>query len=104
VYTDKASLFQTAPKGVHHRQAPEQPSNSPQRSGRALEELDIEWAGDPLAAGQRAGGTVERFFGTAQDRLVKGLRQVQASNREQANRCLDQVYLPLWNRRFTCAA
>jgi hypothetical protein len=47
---------------------------------------------------------VERFFGTAQDRLVKGLRQVQASNREQANRCLDQVYLPLWNRRFTCAA
>jgi hypothetical protein len=47
---------------------------------------------------------VERFFGTAQDRLVKGLRQVQASNREQANRCLDQVYLPLWNRRFTNAA
>jgi hypothetical protein len=60
VYTDKASLFQTAPKGVHHRQAPEQPSNSPQRSGRALEELDIEWAGDPLAAGQRAGGTLLR--------------------------------------------
>jgi hypothetical protein len=60
VYTNKASLFQTAPKGVHHRQAPEQPSNSPQRSGRALEELDIEWAGDPLAAGQRAGGTLLR--------------------------------------------
>jgi chemotaxis receptor (MCP) glutamine deamidase CheD len=41
---------------------------------------------------------VERFFGTAQDRLVKGLRKVGASNREEANGYLEQVYLRLWKR------
>jgi transposase len=98
VYTDKASLFQTAPKAVHHRQAPQQ---QPTQIGRALRELDIEWI---AAHSPQAKGRVERFFGTAQDRLVKGLRKVQAGNREQANRYLQQVYLPLWNRRFSCAA
>lgn len=98
VYTDKASLFQTAPKAVHHRQAPEQ---QPTQIGRALKELDIEWI---AAHSPQAKGRVERFFGTAQDRLVKGLRKVKACNLEQANRYLQQVYLPLWNRRFTCAA
>ena len=94
VYTDKASLFQTAPKAVHHRQAPAQ---QPTQIGRALQELDIEWI---AAHSPQAKGRVERFFGTAQDRLVKGLRKVKACNREQANRYLEQVYLPLWNRRF----
>jgi hypothetical protein len=32
VYTDKASLFQTAPKGVHHRR--HRPSNQPRLGGR----------------------------------------------------------------------
>jgi hypothetical protein len=31
---------------------------------------------------------------------VKGLRQVGASDLESANRYLQHVYLPLWNRRF----
>jgi transposase-like protein len=94
VYTDKASLFQTAPKAVHHREAPAQP---PTQIGRALEELDIEWI---AAHSPQAKGRVERFFGTAQDRLVKGLRKVGARTRQQANDYLEQVYLPLWNRRF----
>jgi hypothetical protein len=98
VYTDQASLFQTAPKAVHHRQAPAQ---QPTQIGRALAELDIEWI---AAHSPQAKGRVERFFGTAQDRLVKGLRKVGARNREQANRYLEQVYLPLWNQRFSCAA
>ena len=94
VYTDKASLFQTAPKAVHQRQAP---AEQPTQIGRALKELDIEWI---AAHSPQAKGRVERFFGTAQDRLVKGLRKVGASSREQANRYLEQVYLPLWKRRF----
>jgi transposase-like protein len=98
VYTDKASLFQTTPKAVHHRQAPAQ---QPTQIGRALAELDIEWI---AAHSPQAKGRVERFFGTAQDRLVKGLRKVGARNLHQANRYLEEVYLPLWNRRFTCAA
>lgn len=94
VYTDKASLFQTAAKGVHHRQAP---AEQPTQIGRALKELDIEWI---AAHSPQAKGRVERFFGTAQDRLVKGLRKVGASNREEANGYLEQVYLPMWKRRF----
>ncbi len=95
MYTDKASLFQTAPKAAHHREAPAQ---QPTQIGRALQELDIEWI---AAHSPQAKGRVERFFGTAQDRLVKGLRKVAARSREEANRYLEQVYLPLWNRRFT---
>jgi transposase-like protein/predicted DNA-binding protein (UPF0251 family) len=95
-YTDKASLFQTAPKAVHHREAPEQ---QPTQIGRALQELGIGWI---PAHSPQAKGRIERFFGTAQDRLVKGLRKAGASSLEQANRYLEQVYLPLWNRRFTC--
>jgi hypothetical protein len=98
VYTDKASLFQTAPKAAHHRQAPAQ---QPTQIGRALRELDIEWI---AAHSPQAKGRVERFFGTAQDRLVKGLRKVGARSLADANRYLEQGYLPLWNQRFSCAA
>jgi hypothetical protein len=37
--------------------------------GRALRELDIGWI---PAHSPQAKGRIERFFGTAQDRLVKG--------------------------------
>src|SRR5262249_6260343 len=40
VYTDKASLFQVTPHGMHHRDAPEQQLT---QIGRALKELNIEW-------------------------------------------------------------
>jgi transposase len=66
--------------------------------GRALGELDIELipAGSPQAKGR-----VERFNGTAQDRLVKELRLAGASTMAQANVVLDEVFLPWFNRRCT---
>jgi hypothetical protein len=94
VYTDKASLFQVTPRAIHHRDAPEEQLT---QIGRALKELHIEWI---AAHSPQAKGRIERAFATAQDRLVKGLRQVGASDLESANRYLEQVYLPLWNRRF----
>ena len=94
VYTDKASLFQIAPRAIHHRDAPEQQLT---QIGRALQELNIEWI---PAHSPQAKGRIERAFQTAQDRLVKGLRQVGAQGAETANQYLEQVYLPLWNRRF----
>jgi transposase len=94
VYTDKASMFQTTPRAIHHRDAPAQQRT---QIGRALKELNIEWI---AAHSPQAKGRMERSFGTAQDRLVKGLRQVGASDLESANRYLEQVYVPLWNRRF----
>jgi len=71
VYTDKASLFQIAPRAIHHRDAPEQQLT---QIGRALQELNIEW----IAA--HSPGRIERAFQTAQDRLVKGLRQAGAKD------------------------
>jgi hypothetical protein len=90
----KASLFQIAPRAIHHRDAPEQPLT---QIGRALQELSIEWI---AAHSPQAKGRIERAFQTAQDRLVKGLRQVGAKDLETANQYLQQIYLPLWNRRF----
>lgn len=97
VYTDKASLFQTAPRAVHHRDSP---PAQPTQIGRALQELGIEWI---AAHSPQAKGRIERAFQTAQDRLVKGLRQVGAMDVETANAYLERVFLPLWNRRFGCA-
>ena len=95
VYTDKASLFQIAPRAIHHRDAPVQHLTQIER---ALKELDIEWI---AAHSPQAKGRIERSFQTAQDRLVKGLRQVGAKDLDTANQYLEQVYVPLWNRRFT---
>ena len=65
---------------------------------RALAELDIRWipAGSPQAKGR-----VERFNGTAQDRLVKELRLQKASTLEQANAVLENDFLPWFNRGCT---
>jgi hypothetical protein len=94
VYTDKASLFQVTPHAIHHRDAPKQALT---QIGRALKDLDIEWI---AAHSPQAKGRIERAFQTAQDRLVKGMRQVGAKDIESANAYLEQVFLPLWHRRF----
>jgi len=96
VYTDKASLFQIAPRAIHHRDAPPQQLS---QIGRALQELSIEWI---AAHSPQAKGRIERSFKTAQDRLVKGLRRVGAQDLETANAYLEQAFMPLWNERFRC--
>jgi len=98
VYTDKASLFQIAPRAIHHRDAPQQQLS---QIGRALQELNIEWI---AAHSPQAKGRIERSFKTAQDRLVKGLRRVGAQDLETANAYLEQGFMPLWNERFGCQA
>jgi hypothetical protein len=94
-YTDKAGLFRVnQPK----KAASEEPSEVGETQiGRALRELGIELI---HAHSPQAKGRVERCFGTLQDRLVKGLRKAGAKTREEANRYLERVFLPDWNRRF----
>jgi transposase len=96
VYTDKAGLFKVnrAPRPEEQLEG-ERPKT---QIGRALQELGIEWI---PAHSPQAKGRVERFFGTAQDRLVKGMRKAGVATLEEAQRYLERVYLPLWNRRFT---
>ena len=100
-YTDKASLFQTAPKigrdkKVLPREEPQ--AMAPTQIGRALQELQIVWIG---AHSPQAKGRVERGFGTAQDRLVKGMRLAGVKTLEEANRYLQQEFLPWWNANLT---
>jgi transposase len=98
-YTDKATLFANTPKtkrgelaGKDRAQLP------PTQIGRALKELDIEWI---AAHSPQAKGRVERGFGTAQDRLVKGLRVARANTLEQANAYLENEFLRWWNQTLT---
>jgi transposase len=102
-YTDKASLFHTTPKVPRDAKAlprEEQKELPPTQIGRALQELQIVWI---AAHSPQAKGRVERNFGTAQDRLVKGMRLAGVATLEQANRYLEQEYLPWWNQNLTVA-
>src|SRR6202522_1808015 len=96
-YTDKAGLFQTAPKTARRAtdlSRDERAPLPPTQIGRALRELDIVWIG---AHSPQAKGRVERSFQTAQDRLVKGLRVAGATTLEQANAYLESEFLVWWN-------
>lgn len=52
------------------------------------------------ALSPQAKARVERLFGTLQDRLVKELREANATTKIQANQVL-RVYLPQFNARFS---
>ena len=68
---------------------------------RALGELGIGWI---PAYSPQAKGRVERFNGTAQDRLVKEMRLAGACTLEAANAVLKKTFLPWFNRRCTVKA
>ncbi|MGD1101217.1 MAG: ISNCY family transposase [Terriglobia bacterium] len=95
-YTDKSSLFTV--NRPHVEGADEAVKEEWTQIGRALRELGIGWI---AAHSPQAKGRIERFFGTAQDRLVKGLRLAGADSLEAAQSYLEQEYLPQWNQNFT---
>ena len=64
---------------------------------RAMETLHVE----PIfALSPQAKGRVERLFDTLQDRLVKELRLKKISSAQQANRYLEEVFIPAFNEKF----
>ena len=102
-YTDKASLFQNTPKvKPYEADVPREKREPlpPTQIGRALRELGVAWI---AAHSPQAKGRVERSFGTAQDRLVKGLRVAGARTLEEANRYLEREFLPWWNQHLVVA-
>ena len=102
-YTDKAGLFQTAEKRKRDEPGVDKDPKQmpPTQIGRSLKELTIIWIG---AHSPQAKGRIERFFETAQDRLVKGMRLAKVRTLEQAQRYLQEQYLPWWNKTCTVAA
>jgi transposase len=99
-YTDKASIFRTAQKRKRDEPGVDKDpvEMPPTQIGRALRELGIAWI---AAHSPQAKGRVERNFGTAQDRLVKGLRVAGVKTLEQANQYLEETYLVWWERELT---
>src|SRR6202790_2692409 len=99
-YTDKASIFRTS--GKRKRDEPgvdkDPVEMPPTQIGRALQELGIVWI---AAHSPQAKGRVERNFGTAQDRLVKGMRVAGVKTIEEANQYLEENYLVWWERELT---
>jgi len=96
LYTDQASHFR-----VNFRRKQREEADEPEALTlirRALDALEIELI---LALSPQAKGRVERLFGTLQDRLVKELRVAGITTMEDANRFLDEVFLPFWEERFT---
>jgi biotin operon repressor len=93
-YTDKAGMFEVAPR--QRTKCDDEPLPLTQIT-RALVELGIRRSS---AHSPQAKGRVERCFATAQDRLVKGLRLARVCTLEQADEYLEKEFLAEWNERF----
>jgi len=96
VYTDRGGVFVGKAKD-----ASGESRHVATQFSRALGELNIELI---LAYSPQAKGRIERFFQTAQDRLVKELTLPKARTLAEANTLVEEVFVPLLNRRFTVAA
>jgi hypothetical protein len=95
MYVDRDSIFRA------EKRDPDNPQPTLTQFKRALDELEI---GLILANSPQAKGRVERFNKTAQDRLVKELRLAKATTMEQANKVIEEKFLPWFNRRCTVKA
>lgn len=65
--------------------------------GRALDQLGIELV---FAHSPQAKGRVERNHGIHQDRLIKEMRLRKISTIEEANKYLEEEYIPQFNKKF----
>lgn len=92
LYTDRAGHFVYTPKAG----GPPDRSKKTQVE-RVLDELGIELI---VAKSPEARGRSERAFGTMQGRLVPELRRAQVKSYDDANRYLQEVFIPKYNRYF----
>lgn len=93
LYVDWKSVYQRVVT-QKERERDERPAS---QFGRMCAKLGTELIG---ASSPQAKGRVERNHGVHQDRLVKKLRRKKIRTLEEANRYLQQEYLPEHNRRF----
>jgi hypothetical protein len=91
IYLDKFSTYR-----MNHKMAVDNPDTKTQ-FGRALETLRIE----PIFANTpQAKGRIENKFKTLQDRLIKEMRLAGITNIEEANRFLNEKFIPHYCKRF----
>lgn len=65
---------------------------------RAMKDLDIQVI---HAHSPQAKGRIERLFGTLQDRLIKELRLEKINAAKEANKFLEEVFIPKFNQKFS---
>ena len=99
LYLDRAGKFFLADEA--YTRAIERGESGLTQFGRVMEVLGIETI---KARSPQAKGRIERSFNTFQDRLVKELALLGITRREEANRYLQEVYLPRHNERFAVVA
>jgi len=92
IYTDRGSHYWYTPQvgGKVDKDRPTQ-------FGRAMQQLGVEMI---AAYSPQARGRSERAFRTHQDRLVRELAAVNVTDMAEANRYLQQQYLPAFNQEF----
>jgi transposase len=91
-YTDRGShFFHTAEVGGKVDRS------RPTQIGRALEQLGIEHI---PSYSPEARGRMERFFGTWQERLPKELAKARIRTVEEANRYIQEKFIPWHNRKL----
>ncbi len=97
LYVDKASHFKTTRHGgIHYNMSPEQDEET--QIERALGELGINVI---PANSPQAKGRIEVTFRLLQDRLIKEMRLAGIKDYGQANRFLQEKFLPWYNARYT---
>ncbi len=100
---EKRGLFSSfySDRGSHYWNTPEAGGKVDKKNltqfGRALKQLGIEMI---AAYSPEARGRSERMFSTHQERLVKELALAGITDMETANRYLQEVYLPAFNKEF----
>ena len=94
-YLDKASQFTTTRHGGIHYVV--HTTNKYTHFERAMQELSV---GTIFADSPQARGRGERINGSFQNRLVAELRVRGADNYADANRYLNQIFIPKYGRRF----
>ena len=99
LYLDRAGKFFLADEA--YTRAIERGESGLTQFGRVMEVLGIETI---KARSPQAKGRIERSFNTFQDRLVKELALMGITRREEANRYLQEVYLPHHNANFSVSA
>lgn len=91
IYVDKFSTYK-----MTQQVAKENPDLKTQFS-RVMETLMVNVI---FANSSQAKGRVERLFKTLQDRLVKELRLANVSTVEEADRFMEEIFIPDFNQRF----
>lgn len=91
IYLDRHSTYK-----VNHKSLFDDPKVLTQFE-RAMKDLDIQII---HARSPQAKGRIERLFGTLQDRLIKELRLEKINTIEEANRFLEEIFIPRFNQKF----